>query len=57
MITLEKGQAVPENEHIVVLEGGEYDDEALVLCAPEWETEGTAYFVAKFIENGPEIYQ
>ncbi len=35
MIVLEKGIAVPENEHLVVLEGGEYDDEALVLCAPE----------------------
>lgn len=49
MITIEKGQSVPENEDLEVFEGGEFDPQSLVLCNRKGENEAVVQFEANFI--------
>jgi len=49
MITIKKGQSVPENEDIEVFEGGEFDPQSLVLCNRKGENEAVVQFEAHFI--------
>lgn len=49
MITLEKWQAIPENEDLEVFQGWEYEPQDLVLCNRKGEDDAVVQFEAHFI--------
>lgn len=48
MIHLEKGQAVPENDHLEVTHTGDYAPDDFVLCNNKGEEESIVQFQASF---------
>lgn len=57
MVTITKGQKVPQNKgYVVYSDSGEYDEQTLILCIKKGDKEPTLQFEAQFIANGAEVY-
>lgn len=57
MITLTQGQQLKDNQDLFVLSpSGDYDENDLILCAPEGATEATCQFEAQYVKNGNSAY-
>lgn len=56
LLTITKGQAVPEHPELEVFEGGQFDPEALVYCNKIGEDTAFAAFQAKFVVGGGDVY-
>lgn len=53
---INKGQEVPENSDLEVLESGDYTNTQLVSCCKKGETKAIVVFQAQFIAGGSDIY-
>lgn len=57
MVTVTKGQKVPQNKgYVVYSDSGEYDEQTLILCIKKGDDEPTIQFEAQFIANGADVY-
>jgi len=57
MVTITKGQSVPENPELEVLSpSGDYDENDLIECAKIGEQVAFCSFEAQFIANGHTAY-
>ena len=57
MVTIKKGQKVPETNFVVFSDSGEYDESDLILCGEKGAKEPVAQYEARYVASGAEVYQ